>query len=156
MLDYGCNIIEIHPKDSQTTLPNHNPLKASTASVAIMESTSEARLNFNHDIRNVPKDMFEGHVLPTLDKHTIVGLGVLCDHGCVVVLTVEKSYVMHNNKLLLSGTRKKGHLWYINPQDSKKAPAVNELITSKQEQSTPNSILLRLACDKLNHQCVSV
>ena len=45
---------------------------------------------------------------------------------------------MYNNKLLLSGTRKKGHLWYLNPQDSKKAPAVNELITSKHEQSTPN------------------
>ena len=137
ILDSGCNIIAIHPKDSQMTLPTHKPLKALTASGAIMESTSEARLKFNHDLRNVPKDMFEGHVLPTLAKHTIVGLGVLCDHGCVVVLTAEKAYVMHNNKLLLSGTRKKGHLWYLNSQDSKEAPAVNELITSKNEQSTP-------------------
>ena len=102
-----------------------------------MESTSEARLNFNHDLRNVPKDTFEGHVLLTLAKHTIVGMGVLCDHGCVVVLTAEKAYVIHNNKLLLSGTRKKGHLWYLNPQDSRKAPTVNGLITSDQKQSTP-------------------
>ena len=86
MLDSGCNIIAIHPKDLQTTLPTHKLLKASTESGAIMESTSEARLNFNHDLRNVPKDVFEGHFLPTLAKHTIVGLGVLCDHGCVVVL----------------------------------------------------------------------
>ena len=113
MLESGCNIIAIHPKDLQTTLPTHKPLKSSTASDAIMESTSEARLNFNHDLRNVSKDMFEGNVLPTLAKHTIVGLGLLCDHGCVVVLTAEKAYVMHNNKLLLSGTRKKGHLWYL-------------------------------------------
>ena len=70
-------------------------------------------------------------------KHTILGLGILCDHGCVIVLTAEKSYVMHNNKLLLSGTRKKGHLWYLNPQDSRKAPTVNGLITSDQQQSTP-------------------
>ena len=102
-----------------------------------MESTSEARLNFNHDLVNVPKDMFEGHFLPTLAKHTIVGLGVLCDHGCVVVLTAEKAYVMYTNKLLLSGTRKKGHLWYLNPQDSKKAAAVNDLTTSEHKQSTP-------------------
>ena len=81
--------------------------------------------------------MFVGHVLPTLAKHTIVGLGVLFDHGCVVLSTAEKAYVMHNNKLLLSVTRKKCHLWYLNPQYSKKAPAVNELITSKHEQSTP-------------------
>ena len=105
MLDSRCNIIAIHPKYSQTTLLTHRPLKASTVSGAIMESTSEARLNFNHDLRNVPKDMFEGHVLPTLAKHTIVGLGVLCDHGCVVVLMAEKSYVMYNNNLLFSGTR---------------------------------------------------
>ena len=90
MLDSGCNIIAIHPKDSKTTLPTHKPLKASIASGAIMESTSDARLSFNHDLRNVPKDMFEGQVLPTLTKHTIVGLRVICDHGCVVVLTAEK------------------------------------------------------------------
>ena len=98
------------------TLPTHKPLKAPTASGAIMESTSEARLNFNHDLRNVPKELFEGHVLPTLAKHTIVGLGllgVLCYHGCVAVLTAEKAYFMHNNKLLLSGTRKKGHLFSL-------------------------------------------
>ena len=91
-----------------------------TASGAIIESTSEARLNFNHDLRNVPKDMFEGRVLPILAKNKIVGLVVLCDHGCVVVLTAEKAYVIYNNKLLLSGTRKKGHLWYLNPQDLKR------------------------------------
>ena len=136
MLDSGCNIIAIHPKDFQTTLPTHKPLKASTASGAIMESTSEARLNFSYDLWNVPKYMFEGHVLPTLAKHTTVGLGVLCDNGCVVVLTEEKAYVMYNNKLLLSGTRKKGHLWYLNPQDLIKAPTVNGLITSDQQQST--------------------
>ena len=90
ILDSGCNIIAINPKHLQTTLLTHKPLKASTASGAIMESTSEARLNFNHDLRNVPKDMFEGHVLLRLAKHTIVGLGFLCDHGCVVVLTAEK------------------------------------------------------------------
>ena len=81
--------------------------------------------------------MFEDHVLTTLAKHTILGLGVLCDHGCVVVLTAEKAYVMHNNKLLLSGTMKKGHLWYLKPQGSRKAPTVNGLITSDQKQSIP-------------------
>ena len=74
MLDSGCNIIAIHPKDLQTTLPTHKPLKAPTASGAIMGSTSEAGPKFNNDLRNVPKDMFEGHVLPTLAKHTILGL----------------------------------------------------------------------------------
>ena len=112
-------MMAIHPDDAYTTLPNHRPLKASTASGAIMESTNKARLDFNHDLRNMPDGMFEGHVLPTLAKHTIVGLGVLCDHGCVVVLTAGKAYVMHQNRLILSGSRKPGHLWFLNPQDTK-------------------------------------
>ena len=87
MLDSGCNIVVVHPEDAHTTLPTHRPLKESTALGAIMESTDEARLEFNHDLRNIPEGMFEGHVLPTLAKYIIVGLGVLCDHGCVVVLT---------------------------------------------------------------------
>ena len=74
MLDSGCNIIAVLPENAHTTLPTHRPLKVSTASGAIMESTDEARLEFNHDLRNVPEGMFEGHVLPTLAKHTIVGL----------------------------------------------------------------------------------
>ena len=83
----------------------------------------------------MPDGMLDGHVLPTLAKHTIVGLGVLCDHGCVVVLTAGKAYVMHENRLILSGSRKPGHLWFLNPQDTKKAPTVNELVTGGGEES---------------------
>ena len=137
MLDSGCNIIAIHPEDVYTTLPGHRPLKASTANNGIMESTEEGRLDFNHELSNIPERMLEGHVLPTLAKHTIVGLGVLCDHGCVVVLTREKAYIMHENRLILSGSRKPGHLWFLNPQDTKKAPTVSELITRGGEESIP-------------------
>ena len=80
-----------------------------------MESIDKARLDFKDDLGNMPKGMFDGHVLPTLVKHTLVGLGVLCDHGCVVGLTAGKAYVMLNNKLLLSRTRKPGHLLFLNP-----------------------------------------
>ena len=72
--------------------------------------------------------MFQGHVLPSLARHTIVGLGVLCDHGCVVVLTGSKAYVLHKNKLLLTGARKKGQLWYLNPMDSGENPTINEIL----------------------------
>ena len=107
MLDSGANIIAIHPHDNMEKLASHTPLQASTASGAIMESTAEARLNFSHNMTQVPQEMFQGHVLPSLARHTIVGLGVLCDHGCVVVLTAGKAYVLHNNKLLLTGARKR-------------------------------------------------
>ena len=77
MLESGANIIEIHPVDSMTMMPTHTPLQASTATGAIMESTSEARLTFRHKLKNVPQEMFQGHVLQYLARHTIVGLGVL-------------------------------------------------------------------------------
>ena len=99
MLESGANIIEIHPEDSMTMMPTHKPLQASTTTGAIMESTAEARLTFRHKLKNVPQKMFQGHVLLSLARHTIVGLGVLFDHGCVVVLTGSKAYVLHKNKL---------------------------------------------------------
>ena len=102
MLDSGANIIAIHPEDSMTMMPTHTPLQESTAIGAIMESTAEARLTFQHKLKNFPQQMFQGHVPPYLARHTIVGLGVLCNHGCVVVLTGSKAYVLHKNKLLLT------------------------------------------------------
>ena len=107
ILDSGANIIAIHPEDSMTMMPTHTPLQASTATGDIMESTAEARLTFQHKLNNVPQEMFQVHVLPSLSRHTIVGLGVLCDHGCVVVITGSKAYVLNKNKLLLTGERKR-------------------------------------------------
>ena len=107
ILDSGANIIEIQPEYQITMMPTHTPLQASTATGALMESTAEARLTFQHKLNNVPHQMFQGNVLPSLARHTIVSLGVLCDHGCVVVLTGSKIYVLHKNKLLLTGARKR-------------------------------------------------
>ena len=135
MLDSGTNIIAIHPEDSMTMIPTHTPLQASTATGAIMESTAEARLTFRHKLNNVPQEMFQGHVLPSLARHTIVGLGVLCYHGCVVVLTVSKAYVLHKNNILLTGARKRGQLWYLNPMDSGDNPTVNEILDKEKMRS---------------------
>ena len=79
--------------------------------------------------------MFQGPVIKSLTQNTIVGLGVLCSHGCVVALTGSKAYVLHKNKLLLTGARKKGQLWYLNPMDSGDNPAVNE-IENKSEMTS--------------------
>ena len=128
MMDSGANIIAIHPEDSMTMMPTHTPLQASTATGALMESTAEARLTFQHNLKNVPQQMFQGHVLPYLARHTIVVLGVLCDHGCVVVIIGSKAYVLHKNKILLTGARKKGQLRYFNPMDSVDNPTVNEIL----------------------------
>ena len=93
-----------------------------------MESTTEARLTFQNKLKNVPHQMFQGYVLPYLARRTIVVLGVLFDHECVVLLTGTKAYVLHKNKLLLTGARKKGQLWYLNPMDSGGSPTVNEIL----------------------------
>ena len=82
--------------------------------------------------------MFQGNVLPPLARHTIVGLGVLCNHGCVVVLTGSKAYVLHKNKLLLTGARKKGKLWYLNPMESGDNPTVNEILDKEKLDQSLN------------------
>ena len=138
MLDSGANIIAIHPEDSMKMMPTYTPLQASTATGVIMESTAESRLTFRHKLKNVPQEMFQGNVLPSLARHTIVGLGVLCDHGCVVVLTGSNSYVLHKNRLLLAGARKKGQLWYLNPMESGDNPTVNEIEKKKKSHQSQN------------------
>ena len=135
MLDSGDNIIAIHPEYSMTMTPTHKPPQASTATGDLMESTAEAQLTFQHKLKNVPQQMFQGHVLPSLARYTTVGLGVLCDPGCVVALKGSKSYVLHKNKLLLIGARKKGQLWYLNPMDSGVNPTVNEILDKEKMRS---------------------
>ena len=98
-----------------TMMPTHTPLQASTATGALMEITAEAQLTFQHKLKNVPKQMSQGHVIPSLARHTILGLGVLCDHGCVVVITGSKAYLLHKNKLLLTGARKNGATMVFKP-----------------------------------------
>ena len=114
MLDSGANIISIQSEDATKIMPTHTPLKEPTETGALMESTAEARLTFQRKLRNVPQQMFQGHVFPSLARHKIVVLGVLCNHGCVVVLTGSKAYLLQKNKLLLTESRKKGQLWYLN------------------------------------------
>ena len=128
MLDSGANVIAIHPKDSMTMMPTHTPLQASTATGVIMESTEEARITFRHKLKTFPQEIFQGHVLPSLARHTIVGPEVFCYHRCVVVITGSKAYVLHKNKILLKGAIKKGQLWYLNPMDSGDNPKVNEIL----------------------------
>ena len=108
IMDSGANKIAVHPQDTMTVMTTHTPLQASTATGAVMESTAEARLTFQYKLRNVPQQMFQGYVILFLARHTIVGLGVLCDHGCVVVLTGSKAYVLHKNKMFLYRSKKKG------------------------------------------------
>ena len=86
-------------------------------------------------MKNIPQKMFQGHVLPSLARYTIVGLGVLCDHRCVVVLTGSKYYLLHKNKLLLTGAREKGKLWYLNPMDLGGSPTVNEILDREKMRS---------------------
>ena len=128
MLNSRANITSIHPEDSMIMMPTHTPLQESTATGALMEITAEARLTFQHKLKNVPQQMFQRHVLPSLARQTIVVLGVLCDHGYVVVLTGSKAYVLYNNKLLLTGSRKKVQIWYLNLMGSGGIPTVNQIL----------------------------
>ena len=53
----------------------------------------------------------------------------------MVVLTGSKAYVLHKNKLLLTGERKKGQLGYLNLMDSGDNPTINE-IENKSEMTS--------------------
>ena len=52
-----------------------------------------------------------------------------------MVLTGSKAYVLHKNKLLLTGARKKGQLWYLNPINSGDSTTVNEILDREKIRS---------------------
>ena len=68
---------------------------------------------------SVPQEMFNGHnVLPTLKKHSILSLGMMCDAGCEVLLTRGKALVLqHNGRVILGSIRKANGLWYLRGKD---------------------------------------
>ena len=54
------------------------------------------------------------YVLPEMTNESLLSVGQLCDQGCQAVFTKNNLYVLHNNKLVIKGTRNtKDGLWDV-------------------------------------------
>ena len=66
----------------------------------------------NLSIPKVPTDATRAHILPSLQHQSLLSVGQLCDHGCIVTFSKRHAEVRNeNNTIVLTGTRRPPGLW---------------------------------------------
>ena len=83
---------------------------------------------------NLPSTATKAHILPELNPHSLVSIGVLCDHNCTATFDKHAVTIHHHNQPLLTGPRLPKGLWSLPlPHDRTKHHAYT-LFTPKTQQ----------------------
>ena len=83
----------------------------------------------------LPPTARTAHVLPQLDPHSLISIGVLCNHGCIATFDKESVQIHRHNTPILQGPRLPNGLWSL-PLYSQQ-PQANALFP---EQTQPDLI----------------
>ena len=65
------------------------------------------------DWPDLPPTARTAHVLPQLDPHTLVSIGVLCDHDCIATFDKKSVQIHRHNKQILHSMRLPKGLWSL-------------------------------------------
>ena len=65
------------------------------------------------DWPDLPPTARTAHVLPQLDPHSLVSIGVLCDHDCIATFDKKSVQIHRHNKQILHGIRLPNGLWSL-------------------------------------------
>jgi hypothetical protein len=52
------------------------------------------------------------HHIPDF-RHSLLSIGVLCDHGCIALFSANHVYIIYNKAVILEGTRTSPGLWTV-------------------------------------------
>jgi hypothetical protein len=107
--------------------PTTNSIAVSMPDGAHIKSTHTGTL----PISDLPSSACRAHVFPSLQSHSLLSIGQLCDHGCKAVFTNDCITVTRNDIVIITGTRypsTKG-LWTLDPIAPTTTPSI--------EQSSP-------------------
>ena len=76
------------------------------------------------DWPDLPPAARTAHILPQLDPHSLVSIGVLCDHDCIATFDKKSVQIHRHNKQILHGIRLPNGLWSLplySPQEQANA-----------------------------------
>ena len=76
------------------------------------------------DWPDLPPTARTAHVLPQLDPHSLVSIGVLCDHDCIATFDKKSVQIHQHNKQILHGICLPNGLWSLplySPQEQANA-----------------------------------
>ena len=65
------------------------------------------------DWLDLPPTARTAHVYPQLDPHSLVSIGVLCDHDCIATFDKKSIQIHRHNKQILQGHRLPNSLWSL-------------------------------------------
>jgi hypothetical protein len=74
-----------------------------------MHSTHEDNIDLHSN--NLASAATTTSIFPALDT-SLISVGQFCDAGCTTVFNQHKAEIIHNNKIILTGTRSPPGLWY--------------------------------------------
>ena len=100
---YITNIKEADP-GIKVLCPNHQ----------FLTSTHTADLTYP----NLPPSAKSSHLFRQLAFGSLLSIGQLCDTDWQAYFDASRMIILYNNEIVLTGTRTKGGLWYVDPPDS--------------------------------------
>jgi hypothetical protein len=95
--------------------PTPNSIAVSLPDGSLIRSTHTGTL----PVPGLPLSACCAHVFPSLQSHSLLSIGQLCDHGCKVVFTHNDVTITRDDLVLLTGTRSSATngLWTLDPLD---------------------------------------
>ena len=107
--------------------PTHQGVRVKMPNADVIQATHTGTLPVPA-LAQLPQTATKAHVIPTL-HHSLVSIGVLCDHGCQAVFDAKHAYIKHNNRILIKGNRTANGLWTIMPSFTNKQQQHINLVT---------------------------
>ena len=82
----------------------------------------------------LPNTATKAHILPELNPHSLVSIGVLCDHDCTATFNKHAVTIHCHNQPILTGPRLPNSLWSLPLQHDHTQHHANTLFTPKTQQ----------------------
>ena len=83
---------------------------------------------------SLPSTATKAHIIPEPNPHSLVSIGILCDHNCTAAFDKHAVTIHRHNQPILTGPRLPNGLWTLPlPQDQTKHHAYT-LFTPKTQQ----------------------
>ena len=88
----------------------------------------------NIDWPTLPSTATKAHILPDLNPHSLVSIGVLCDHDCTATFNKHAVTIHRHNQPILTGPRLPNGLWSLPLHPEQTQHHANTLFTPQTQQ----------------------
>ena len=88
----------------------------------------------NIDWPTLPSTATKAHILPDLNPHSLVSIGVLCDHDCTATFNKHAVTIHRHNQPILTGLRLPNGLWSLPLHPTNTQHQANTLFTPQTQQ----------------------